>query len=96
MPGSNSLWTLVAALTIAIPILTIPISGIEAGDRRFCAAELYLGGTGGAVLCEQPAQAAVVDTACQAFEPIRYSREDTPETIKAIRAHNAVWDSLCK
>jgi hypothetical protein len=48
------------------------------------------------VLCEQPAQTAVADTACQAFEPIRYSRKDTPDTIKAIRAHNAAWDALCK
>lgn len=87
---------LAAALATAIPILTIPISGIEAGDRRFCAAEFYLGGTGGSVLCEQPAQQAVIDTACQAFEPIRYSRQDTPETIKQVRAHNAAWDALCK
>ncbi|HET8727596.1 MAG TPA: hypothetical protein VFO41_08820, partial [Alphaproteobacteria bacterium] len=40
--------------------------------------------------------AVPVDTSCSAFEPIRYSRKDTPETVTAIRAHNAAWDALCK
>ena len=53
-------------------------------------------GTGGALLCSDPASQTVVDTSCQAFEPIRYSRHDTDETRKAIRAHNAAWDALCK
>lgn len=38
----------------------------------------------------------MIDTSCSAFEPIRYSRTDTPETVKEIRAHNAAWDALCK
>jgi len=53
-------------------------------------------GVGKGILCEQPARRAVVDTACQAFEPIRYSRNDTAETIRQVRTHNAAWDALCK
>jgi hypothetical protein len=68
----------------------------EAGTRRICLFDLYIAGTGGSFLCEQPQKQAVVDTACQAFEPIRYSRQDTDETKRAIRGHNAAWDALCK
>jgi hypothetical protein len=96
MSVSRPLRTPAAALITAILTLTIPTSGTDAGDRRFCAAEFYLGGTGGSVLCEQPAQKAIVDTACSAFEPIRYSRNDTDDTKRQIRAHNAAWDALCK
>lgn len=32
---------------------------------------------------------------CLAFRPIRWSREDTRETIDQIAEHNAVWDALC-
>lgn len=38
----------------------------------------------------------VVDTSCAAFEPIRASRTDTQETRDQVKAHNAVYDSLCK
>ena len=84
-----------ALLTTAL-IPTIPISGIEAAEKRLCVLELNILGTGGALLCSDPASQTVVDTSCQAFEPIRYSRHDTDETRKAIRAHNAAWDALCK
>lgn len=33
---------------------------------------------------------------CLAFRPIRWSREDTRETIDQIAEHNAVWDALCR
>lgn len=34
--------------------------------------------------------------ACKAFEPIIYSRKnDTVETIEAVKKHNAAWDALC-
>lgn len=36
-----------------------------------------------------------LDTSCQAFAPITYSRLDTPETIAEVRAHNRVYDRLC-
>lgn len=34
--------------------------------------------------------------ACLAFAPIRFSRlKDTPETIVAVKAHNAKWEAMC-
>lgn len=81
---------------IAILILMIPTFATEAADSRICIFDLQVLGLGKGILCEQPARRAVVDTACQAFEPIRYSRDDTAETIKQVRAHNAAWDALCK
>ena len=86
-----------AALLTAALIPTIPISGIEAAEKRLCVLELNIFGTGGALLCSEPVTPqAVIDTSCQAFEPIRYSLHDTEETKKAIRAHNSAWDALCK
>lgn len=83
-------------LAILTPILTTPICGTEAAERSICLFEFYVAGTGGSMVCEQPAQQRVVDTACQAFEPIRYSKTDTQETIQKVREHNAAWDALCK
>lgn len=80
----------------AIPILTILTCATEAGERRSCLLELQLFGVGKSLLCEAAATPAVVDTACRAFEPIRYSRNDTNETQRQVRAHNAAWDALCK
>jgi hypothetical protein len=38
-----------------------------------------------------------VDTACTAFQPIRYSASlDTPETVTGVRQHNAAWVALCR
>lgn len=34
--------------------------------------------------------------ACRAFRPIFYSRQDTPESQRQTREHNAVWASLCR
>jgi hypothetical protein len=36
-----------------------------------------------------------VDTSCQAFRPITYSKDDTLPTVAEIRAHNRVYDRLC-
>lgn len=83
-------------LATAILTPTIPTSGTEAAERRICLLDLYVAGTGGSLLCGVPATQAVVDTACQAFEPIRYSKTDTAETIRQAREHNAAWDELCK
>ncbi|GAB4225298.1 MAG: hypothetical protein Kow0032_00800 [Methyloligellaceae bacterium] len=33
---------------------------------------------------------------CLAFSPITYAAaNDSPETVKQIRQHNAAWDALC-
>jgi hypothetical protein len=34
--------------------------------------------------------------ACSAFEPIRWSRKDTAETIRQAKEHNAAWKAICK
>ena len=85
-----------SGLATAIPILMILTCGTDAAERRLCLVELSLLGTGGALQCEQPAQQVVVDTSCKAFAPIRYSRKDTPESVRQIREHNAAFDALCK
>ena len=37
------------------------------------------------------------DAACLAFAPITFSASnDTPETIRQVREHNAAWDALCR
>ena len=33
--------------------------------------------------------------ACGVFQPIAWSRNDTDETIRAVKAHNAAGKSLC-
>jgi hypothetical protein len=33
--------------------------------------------------------------ACSAFEPIRWSKKDTEETIWQVKEHNAVWAAMC-
>lgn len=35
------------------------------------------------------------DVSCAAFEPLRWSRRDTAETIRQAKEHNAAWDALC-
>jgi hypothetical protein len=69
----------------------------EAAGRRVCLLDLQLLGTGMGILCDAPAGAAVIDTACAAFEPITYSlKDDSPKTRDQVREHNAAWDALCK
>ena len=45
--------------------------------------------------CATTTPISVTDTSCLAYEPIRYSRKDTAETIRQAREHNAAWDALC-
>lgn len=33
--------------------------------------------------------------ACLSFEPIRWSPQDTDQTIIQVKEHNAVWRALC-
>ena len=38
----------------------------------------------------------ITDNSCRAFEPISFDgEEDTPDTIKEIREHNAAWRAIC-
>lgn len=32
---------------------------------------------------------------CLAFEIIQFSLDDTQETIRAVRGHNAAWRAIC-
>jgi hypothetical protein len=36
------------------------------------------------------------DVSCAAFEPIRWSKRDTDETIRQAKEHNAAWTALCR
>lgn len=40
----------------------------------------------------EPVQSSV----CLVVKPIYWSARDTPETIAEIKAHNHVWDALCR
>lgn len=41
--------------------------------------------------------ADAVRVACEAFRPITYSSsQDSPATIREIRAHNSAWVELCE
>jgi hypothetical protein len=33
--------------------------------------------------------------ACSTFEPIRWSKKDTDDTIRQVKEHNAAWVALC-
>lgn len=45
--------------------------------------------------CQTTTPIAVTDTTCLAFEPITYSRKDTPVTARQVRQHNAAFRALC-
>jgi hypothetical protein len=75
----------------------IHTTSTDAAESRVCIFDLQVFGVSKGILCEQPTQQSVVDTACEAFEPILYSQKlDRPELVKKIREHNAAWDALCK
>jgi len=50
--------------------------------------------------CQTTKTPTIVTTSsvsCVAFQPITYSGvSDTKETIEQIKAHNRVWNELCK
>ncbi len=98
MNVSNKLRRLGQGLAMATLILMILMSATEAGERRpICLLDVQILGTGTGLICEDgDVSPKVVDTSCQAFEPIRYSKKDTDETIRQAREHNAAWDALCK
>jgi hypothetical protein len=80
------------ALMLAIPAPTTASAGT---DSRFCLLGLSVIGTGIELFCSKPRRPAVIDTACQGFAPLRWSRRDTPQTIAQAKAHNAAWLELC-
>lgn len=45
--------------------------------------------------CQTTASVGTKSVACEAFQPIYWSKDDTLETAKQVRAHNAAWKSLC-
>lgn len=99
MLASKPLSMRAAVLATAIPTLMILTCATEAQERRICFIDLQLLGAGAGLLCtspEEPLPQVVIDTACTAFEPVRYSRNDSEETKRAVREHNAAWDALCK
>ncbi len=98
MRGLKKRWPPGKGLAVAIPILMTLTCVTEATAKRkpLCLLEISVLGTGAALLCEQPTAKTVTDTSCKAFEPIRYSRKDTGETVRQAREHNAAWDALCK
>jgi len=64
-------------------------------EGRFCLLSLSLLGTGVEFACAAPPRPEIVDTACGAFQPLRWSRADTPRTVAQAKAHNAAWTALC-
>lgn len=48
-----------------------------------------------AVTDEERAGDLAVIVACTSFKPITYSRDDTVETVRQAREHNARWTSIC-
>jgi hypothetical protein len=33
--------------------------------------------------------------ACSAFEPIRWSKKDSDDSIRQVKEHNAAWKAIC-
>lgn len=98
MNVSKPLRRLACGLAIATLILTTLTGATEARDRRpICLLDIQILGTGAGLICEDgKALPKVIDTSCRAFEPIRYSKKDTEETMRQVREYNAAWDALCK
>jgi outer membrane biogenesis lipoprotein LolB len=45
--------------------------------------------------CQTTTPSGAIDTSCLAFEPVTYSRRDTPQTVREIRQHNAAFAAIC-
>lgn len=59
---------------------------------KLCALMIF----GLGLICAEPHKdKTAIDTSCQAFEPILWSRHDTEETIRRAKEHNAAWEQLC-
>lgn len=42
-----------------------------------------------------PAEVDPAKVACEAFKPISWADADTDQTIREVKAHNAVYEALC-
>jgi len=64
--------------------------GARCTPRCFCLPALILAG------CATTTASAGTDAvACSAFEPIRWSKKDTEETVRQAKAHNATLVAIC-
>lgn len=45
--------------------------------------------------CQTTASAVTSPAMCTVFKPIYWSKDDTLDTAKQVREHNAVWKSVC-
>lgn len=93
MQRLRNLAPLVAALILILSATTAS-AGTREPAGRFCLLSLVILGTGAEIGCAA-SQAPAIDTSCQVFEPIRWSRRDTPETVRQVKEHNASWQALC-
>lgn len=48
-----------------------------------------------AIDATEPSALTATMVACRLFTPLGWSRHDTDETIRAVKAHNAAWAALC-
>ena len=46
--------------------------------------------------CAIKTRTVVIDTGCTSMQIIRYSKMDSDQTIRDVKAHNAVWRHLCE
>ena len=92
MPASAKPWKHAGIWVPMILALMIPTGATDAAERQICLLDFQVLDTGAGVFCDEPAD--VVDTSCQAFGPIHFSRSDTDQTRQQIRVHNAAWDVL--
>jgi hypothetical protein len=68
----------------------------RAGDSFLTKEDLRIHNAGYRAICERWFNPGVAtNTTCTAFAPIKWSRRDTNETIRAIKQHNAVWEREC-
>lgn len=51
-------------------------------------------GISGCVATQNPP--TVVDSSCSAYQIIRPSRQDTPDTKRQVLAHNTIYRKLCE
>ena len=45
--------------------------------------------------CQTMASVATEPTMCTVFKPIYWSKDDTLDTAKQVREHNAAWKAVC-
>ncbi len=48
-----------------------------------------------AIAAPEPAAPAQTPQVCAVWKIVRYSKDDTPDTIEQVREDNAAWHSIC-